>query len=113
MNQRSYRVIVRGQFDGLDDAAKAALRAVAHEHDLLNAGFTEEGTITYATDLKFFTFRCLAQGSGDLNESERQALRSGQEKAAVYLDAKGFGYKQMNADAMNMDDIRIRRKGRP
>jgi hypothetical protein len=107
---RTYRVIVHGKFDGLDEAAVRTLRADADSHTLFDAAFSDEGSIVYDADLRFFTFRCQAYGAGP--QSEREALRSAQNRAAAYLTGRGWGFRDLRADAMSMDDMRVHRKGR-
>jgi len=56
MDERSFRVTVRGSFDGLTDDQRAALLAEAAEHDVLKAAFTEQGRLTYDLAMRpFFT----------------------------------------------------------
>ena len=61
MAQRTYRVTVRGRFDGLDDATRARLQSEAAEHDVLVARFTDEGTLTYDQRLDAFQHRVVVR----------------------------------------------------
>lgn len=112
MTLHDYRVLVRGKFTGLEDAQRAALIAAADEHDVLNsAAFTPEGTLTYtAPALASFTFRVLVSVSpdGGTREAQREAVR----RAAALLDADGYGYRDMTADATDMNEIKVRRRAR-
>ena len=61
MAQRTYRVTVRGRFDGLDDATRARLLSEAAEHDVLVARFTDDGTLTYDQRLDAFQHRVVVR----------------------------------------------------
>ncbi|MGW7552904.1 DUF6204 family protein, partial [Streptomyces rimosus] len=43
--QHTYRVIVRGRWDGLTDGARAKLLAEADQHGLAQHRFTPEGSL--------------------------------------------------------------------
>ena len=65
-----YRVVVRGRFDGLDDDARARLRAAAPEHDIFLSAFTPDGTLTYDHFLHAFNTRFELRADGDPAENE-------------------------------------------
>ncbi|MET7303994.1 DUF6204 family protein, partial [Embleya sp. NPDC005575] len=66
MSERTFRITVRGAFDGLRDEQRAALVAEAAEHDVLQAAFTAEGHLTYDVAARpFFTFRFLDSGEAE------------------------------------------------
>ncbi|MEU0733401.1 DUF6204 family protein, partial [Streptomyces lavendulocolor] len=46
MSERTFRITVRGVFDGLDAGQRADLLADAAEHDVLHAAFTPEGHLS-------------------------------------------------------------------
>src|SRR3546814_4861926 len=63
---RIFRVTVRGWFDGLDDERRAALLAVADDHDVVSVGaYTEAGTLPYERSLPTFTFRLQRRAQAD------------------------------------------------
>src|SRR6185312_15573157 len=96
VSERTYRVIVRGVFDGLDDAQRTRLRAEAAAHDLLVSSFTEEGTLSYDERLAAFSHRVLVRveaGSGE----EGDAHAAGELAAITYLDAAGLGYRNLRS----------------
>src|SRR3954471_24061846 len=78
-SERTYRVIVRGVFDGLDEAQRTRLLAEAAAHDLLVSSFTEEGTLSYDERLAAFPYRVLlpleagSRGEGDAPTHGRAA----------------------------------------
>jgi hypothetical protein len=109
MAQRTYRVVVRGRFDGLDEATRSRLRAEAAEHDLLTARFTDEGTLTYDERLDAFQHRVVVrvdEGSGE----EDVALTAGELAAVEHLEAVGLGHRDLRASATCMDDVKVRRR---
>lgn len=107
VDEHTYQVIVRGQFDGLDEDVRVALLAVVDEHDLLSARFTEEGTVTYDRSLRGFTFRCLVRAEVD---GEDMAQLLGEEKAVSILRGMGCGVRILQTTATDMDKVTIRRR---
>ncbi|MFD0070203.1 DUF6204 family protein, partial [Streptomyces sp. NPDC127574] len=47
MTTRTFRITVRGVFDGLSTEQRSELLAGAAEHDVLQAAFTAEGHLSY------------------------------------------------------------------
>lgn len=101
MTQDLFRVIVRGKFDGLDDAGRAALRAKGG-----GPLFSEEGTFTYDVNATAFTFRCQVPAGPDDDE------RVAGERAAEALQAHGLPYRDPNFAVTDLRTIRIRAKRR-
>lgn len=63
MSTRTFRVTVRGLFDGLSAEQHAELTARAAEHDILTASFTPEGHLGYDLAARLsFTFRFADSG---------------------------------------------------
>jgi len=109
MAQRTYRVTVRGRFDGLDDDTRARLLGEAAEHDVLVARFTDEGTLTYDQRLDAFQHRVVVrvdEGPGE----EDVALTAGELAAVEYLEAAGLGYGRLRSSATCLDDVKVRRR---
>ncbi|MGY1808343.1 DUF6204 family protein [Blastococcus sp. SYSU D00669] len=107
MSDRTYRVIVRGTFDGLDEATRSRLRAEAAEHDLFLARFTEAGTLTYDERLAAFSHRVLVRvPAGPAEEDE--AHTAGELAAIEHLDAAGLGYRNLRSTVTCVDDVKIR-----
>lgn len=93
--------MIRGTFDGLDDAAREAVVAAG------GAAFTEAGTFTHDQSVSAFTFRCQIPAGPD--DGENEAISS----ARAALDAHGHSYHLLHVAVTDMRDIKIRRKGRP
>ncbi|MFI5843296.1 DUF6204 family protein [Catenuloplanes sp. NPDC051500] len=97
---RGIRVTVRGAFDGLTPEQKAALLADAAEHDFLKTAYTPDGYLAYDVAARpFFTFRYLIEADDD-EDLELTALL-GEERAARWLDAHGYAYKNLTAAAVD------------
>jgi hypothetical protein len=109
MADRTYRVTVRGRFDGLDDSTRARLRSEAAEHDMLVATFVDEGTLTYDQRLDAFQHRVVVRV--DEGAGEEDVARTAGELAAVeYLDGAGLSYRNLRSTATCMDDVKVRRR---
>jgi hypothetical protein len=109
MAQRTYRVTVRGRFDGLDDHARDRLRREAAEHDVLIARFADEGTLTYDQRIDAFQHRVVVRV--DEGTGEEDVARTAGELAAVeYLEAAGLGYRRLRSTATCVDDVKVRRR---
>jgi hypothetical protein len=106
---RTYRVVVRGVFDGLADLQRARLRADQAAHELMVARYTEQGTLTYDAALSAFSHRVLVQVQPGPAE-EDDAHTAGQLAAMEYLDAAGLGYRRLRSSVTCMDDVKIRRR---
>ncbi|MEV4611033.1 DUF6204 family protein [Kitasatospora sp. NPDC049258] len=110
MSERTYRVIVRGVFAGLDEGRRAALLATADQHDILTAAFTDEGTLIYDRALRTFTFRCVVRQGAD--GDEEAAVTRACERAAATLAGRGAGHGPLRGSATSLDDMKIRRPRR-
>ncbi|WP_329110189.1 DUF6204 family protein [Micromonospora sp. NBC_01699] len=110
MSSKTYQVIVRGKFAPLDDGQRARLLAEAEEHNLFQARFTLDGTVTYERALLMFTFRCLVPAT----EEEKEAVVIGRAEAlaAAAIRALGADFQDLESVATDLDSIKIRRRGR-
>ena len=109
MAERTYRVTVRGRFDGLDDTIRDRLRREAAEHDVLVATFTDEGTLTYDRRLDAFQHRLVVrveEGTGE----EDVARTAGELAAIEHLEAAGLGFGPLRSSATCVDDVKVRRR---
>jgi hypothetical protein len=109
MAQRTYRVTVRGRFDGLDDRTRDRLRREAADHDVLVACFADEGTLTYDQRIDAFQHRVVVRV--DEGTGEEDVARTAGELAAVeYLEAAGLGFGRLRSSATCLDDVKVRRR---
>jgi hypothetical protein len=106
---RTYRVIVRGVFDGLGDAERATLREQLADHDLFDSAFTETGSLSYDTSLSAFSVRVVVQVEAGADEAA-EAQTAGELAALEHLDALGVGHRRLRSTVTCMDDVKIRRR---
>jgi hypothetical protein len=111
MSTRAIRVTVRGAFDGLTADQRAELLARAAEHELASAAYTEQGSLTYDIAARpFFTFRF-----ADSVEQEQDipaATARAEAAAAAYLTERGYGFKNLSAQAVDMSQVPLGKRGR-
>ncbi|MDA0631958.1 DUF6204 family protein [Nonomuraea sp. MCN248] len=97
-----WRVTVRGKFQGLDAAARAAVLAAG------GTAYTDAGTFTHDATVSVFTFRCqVPAGPDDEDDEDAAALR-----ALAALEAYGCPYEVLKIAVTDLRTIRVRRKGR-
>jgi hypothetical protein len=106
--EHTYRVLVRGRFTDLDEPGRARLRAAADRHDMLAAGFSEEGRLSYDAVLDFFSFR--VQLRALVESTDRAVCDRGLALAARAVEELGVDFRDMRASATDMDLIKIRRR---
>ena len=109
MSTRTYRVIVRGVFTGLDDDRRARLREQAAAHDLFAAAFTERGSLTYDAQLSPFSHRVVVHVEGGPGEEE-DAATAGELSAIEHLEALGVQWRSLRSSVTCMDDVKVRRR---
>lgn len=111
MTSRTIRVTVRGSFDALTDAQRAALLADAAAHDVAFAAFTAAGSLTYDIAARpFFTFRYAETVE---REQDIPAVSARAEAAAVgWLSARGYGFKDLSSQAVDMSLTPMGKRGR-
>nr|WSX53529.1 DUF6204 family protein [Streptomyces sp. NBC_00974] len=101
MSTRTFRITVRGAFDGLTDEQRAELLADAAQHDMLAAKFTPEGNLTYDLAARpFFTFRFLAEGEAE--EDILDATAHAELSAESWLTGRGYGFKRLTSQAQDL-----------
>ncbi|GHH20682.1 DUF6204 family protein [Streptomyces rubradiris] len=111
MTTRTFRITVRGAFDGLTEAQRAALLADAAEHDVLRAAFTPEGTLTYDIAARpAFVFRFSA--TGEKEEDILEATERAEEAATSWLTGRGYGYKQLRSTAEDLSQAPLGKRQR-
>ncbi|TRV78801.1 hypothetical protein FKN01_11450 [Streptomyces sp. 130] len=108
--QHTYRVIVRGTFQDLTDAARERLLAEVEEHGLAAMQFTEEGSLTYDRVLKHFSFRYVVVS--DAEDGEEMAGVIAEDRARTALSEAGYGHGELRSTATDMDTMKINYKRR-
>lgn len=103
-----YRTVVRGHFDEVDDATRAALLAVADQHTYFDSAFTAEGTFTYDPQLVSFNIRhemrFVPDDPSDPDDTitDAEVETAALERATKWLDSKGYGHKHLSATVTDM-----------
>lgn len=110
MSERhTYRVIVRGTWDGLTEQARARLVAQAADHGLASMRFTEEGTLTYEPQpLKHFSMRFVVES--DAADGEEMAGALAEDCAETALRELGYGFTALRSTVTDLDTMKINRK---
>ncbi|MET8952879.1 DUF6204 family protein [Streptomyces sp. NPDC004393] len=111
MTTRTFRITVRGVFDGLDDGQRTELLAHAAEHDVLHAAFTPEGHLSYDVAARpAFTFRFL--DSGEAEEDILEATERAETAARAWLTERGYGYKNLRSSAEDLSQAPLGKRRR-
>ncbi|MFJ3221099.1 DUF6204 family protein [Kitasatospora sp. NPDC086801] len=111
MTTRTFRIMVRGVFDGLDAEQHAELLARAPEHDVLHAAFTREGHLSYDLGARAaFTFRFL--DSGEAEEDILAAAERAEQAAQAWLAERGYGYKNLRSQAEDLSQAPLGKRQR-
>jgi len=111
MSIRTFRVMVRGVFDGLDDGQRAELLERAAEHDVLRAAFTPQGHLSYDLSARpAFTFRFL--DSGEAEEDILAATERAEDAAKAWLAERGYGYKNLRSTAQDLSQAPLGKRQR-
>ncbi|MFE2879008.1 DUF6204 family protein [Streptomyces roseus] len=101
MSTRTFRITVRGSFDGLTPAQRAELLAAAPEHDIMRSAYTPEGHLSYDIAVgPFFTFRFLE--SGETEEGILDATARAELAAESRLTERGYGFKRLTSRAQDL-----------
>jgi hypothetical protein len=103
-----YRAVVRGHFSDIDAATRAALVAVADEHDYFHSAFTAEGTFTYDPQLVAFNLRYEMRfvpndpSDRDDTVTDAEVEAAAMKRTVAWLDAKGYGHKHLTVSVTDM-----------
>ncbi|MCX4965831.1 DUF6204 family protein [Streptomyces sp. NPDC079020] len=108
--QHTYRVIVRGTWEGLTDSARARLLSEVEAHGLTAMRFTEDGSLTYDAVLKHFSFRYVVVS--DAADGEEMAGAIAEDRAQTALREQGYGHGELRSTVTDMDTMKINDKGR-
>ncbi|NUP20151.1 MAG: hypothetical protein HOZ81_29505 [Streptomyces sp.] len=105
----TYRVIVRGSWEGLTDEARARLLAEADGHGLTSMRFTEEGSLSYEpSPLKHFSMRYVVVS--DAADGEEMAGALAEDRAERTLRELGYGFGELRSTVTDLDTMKINRK---
>ncbi|MCQ4042687.1 DUF6204 family protein [Streptantibioticus rubrisoli] len=111
MSTRTFRITIRGVFDGLSADQRAELLARAAEHDVLHTAFTPEGHLSYDLAARAaFTFRFL--DSGEAEEDILAATERAEDAAKAWLSERGYGYKNLRCSAEDLSQAPLGKRQR-
>ncbi|MFI8932620.1 DUF6204 family protein [Streptomyces sp. NPDC053474] len=111
MTTRTFRVTVRGVFDGLTPDQRAELLARAAEHDVLRTAFTPEGHLSYDIAARpAFTFRFRAEGEEE--EDILEATDQAEAAAKAWCEQRGYGYKNLRSQAEDLSQAPLGKRQR-
>lgn len=110
MSERhTYRVIVRGTWDGLTEEARGRLLAGSADHGLASMRFTEEGTLSYEpSPLKHFSMRYVVVS--DAADGDEMAGALAEDRAETALRELGYGFTALRSTVTDLDTMKINRK---
>ncbi|WP_217139921.1 DUF6204 family protein [Streptomyces sp. AC627_RSS907] len=109
--QHTYRVIVRGTWDGLTEESRSRLLAEAADHGMASMRFTEEGTLSYeASPLKHFSMRYVVVS--DAADGEEMAGAIAEDRAETTLRELGHGFRDLRSTVTDLDTMKVNRKSR-
>ncbi|GHI04395.1 hypothetical protein AQI88_36900 [Streptomyces cellostaticus] len=111
MSTRTFRITVRGVFDGLSAAQRADLLADAAEHDVLHAAYTPEGHLSYDIAARTaFVFRF--SDSGEEEEHILEATERAEEAAKAWLTERGYGFRNLRSSAEDLSQAPLGKRQR-
>jgi len=104
--QHTYRVIVRGTWDGLTDEARQRLLAEASDHGLTSMRFTEEGSLSdEPAPLKHFSMRYVVVS--EAADGEEMAGALAEDRAETALRGLGYGFRDLKCTVTDLDTMKI------
>ncbi|MFI0537337.1 DUF6204 family protein [Streptomyces sp. WSLK1-3] len=107
--QHTYRVIVRGTWEGLTDEARARLLAEAADHGMASMRFCAEGSLSYEpVPLKHFSMRYVVVS--DAADGEEMAGAIAEDRAETTLRELGYGFAGLKSTVTDLDTMKINRK---
>lgn len=111
MSTRTFRITVRGFFDGLQPEQRAELLARADEHDVLRAAFTAEGHLSYDLAARdAFAFRYADSGEEEVDILA--ATARAEAAAEAWLTGRGYGYKNLRSKAEDLSQAPLGKRRR-
>ncbi|WP_328906827.1 DUF6204 family protein [Streptomyces sp. NBC_00234] len=108
--QHTYRVIVRGTWEGLTEEARTRLLSEVDQHGLTAMQFSEEGSLTYDQVLKHFSYRYVVVS--DAEDGEEMAAAIAEDRAETDLRGRGCDHGELRSTVTDMDTMKINYKGR-
>ncbi|AKZ59240.1 hypothetical protein SAM23877_6195 [Streptomyces ambofaciens ATCC 23877] len=109
--QHTYRVIVRGTWEGLTGQARDRLLAEAADHGMASMRFTEEGSLSYEpAPLKHFSMRYVVVS--DAADGEEMAGAIAEDRAETTLRGLGYGFRELRSTVTDLDTMKINRRSR-
>ncbi|MFI0977012.1 DUF6204 family protein [Streptomyces sp. NPDC021093] len=108
--QHTYRVIVRGAWDGLSEESRTRLLAEQDVHGLTSMQFAAAGSLTYDVPLKHFSMRYLVES--DAADGPEMASAIAEDRAESALKELGHAHGELRSTATDMDTMKINRKTR-
>ncbi|MDH6213287.1 DUF6204 family protein [Streptomyces pseudovenezuelae] len=107
--QHTYRVIVRGTWDGLTEQARERLLTEAGEHGMTSMRFTEEGSLSYEpAPLKHFSMRFVVVS--DAADGDEMAAAIAEDRAETLLRGLDYGFGELKSTVTDLDTMKINRK---
>lgn len=106
--QHTYRVIVRGTFDGLSEESRARLLAEVDAHGMAAMRFTPEGSLAYDRTLKHFSYRLVVVS--DAADGEEMAGAIAEDLVESELRQLGHAHGELKSTVTDMDTMKINYK---
>ncbi|MFD7323019.1 DUF6204 family protein [Streptomyces sp. NPDC059875] len=106
--EHTYRVIVRGTFDGLSEESRARLLAEVDAHGMTAMRFTPEGSLAYDRTLKHFSYRLVVVS--DAADGEELAAAIAEDRVETALKELGHGFGELRSSVTDMDTMKINYK---
>ncbi|MFJ3905390.1 DUF6204 family protein [Streptomyces sp. NPDC090025] len=106
--QHTYRVIVRGTFDGLSEESRERLLGEVDAHGMDAMRFTEEGSLAYDRNLKHFSYRLIVLS--DAEDGDEMAGALAEDRVERALRALGHGFAGLKSKVTDMDAMKINYK---
>ncbi|MEU9699461.1 DUF6204 family protein [Streptomyces sp. NPDC047981] len=106
--QHTYRVIVRGTFDGLSEESRARLLAEVDAHGMEAMRFSEEGSLSYDRTLKHFSYRLVVVS--DAADGEEMAGVLAEDRVERALAELGHAHGRLRSKVTDLDTMKINYK---
>ncbi|WP_161606092.1 DUF6204 family protein [Microlunatus speluncae] len=113
MDRRTYRVIARSRFGALTERQRQQLLAEADRHTVLNAEFTEPGTLSYEPALHSWVARVqVVTREEGIEDADALAELIARDRVAALLARFGLVPGDLQLGSSCLEDVKINRKGR-